>query len=301
MSTETYTWLDQNCPICEVKPTKFLGRRGGTAHSGGSGVECKVWCCERCGLIFPNPMPIPAGGVEQHYGVDPGEYFEHHEVEEKDAGADHLLTEAEALLGTKGRLVDVGAGRGEILRAAKEAGWEAIGIEPSSMFADYAANHSGAEVLCKSLEDCGLPDKSIDTVILSAVLEHLYQPNEVVQEIARILRPGGALFIDVPNEVGLYFRIGNLYQHLRGRDWVVNLAPTFSPFHVFGFTPKSLTALLSKHGFKVKKWRVYPGTSLVPARGGLAGSLEQYASKAVTALSSFGNLGTYIETWAVKT
>ncbi|HEV7394866.1 MAG TPA: methyltransferase domain-containing protein [Pyrinomonadaceae bacterium] len=245
-------------------------------------------------------MPIPVHGLEEHYGVDPGVYFEHHDVEQKSSGAAHLLRQAESLIGSKGRLVDVGAGRGEILRAAKIAGWEATGIEPSTVFAEYAAKYSGLEVLRKPLEECGLDDNSIDTVILAAVLEHLYNPNEVIREIARILRPGGALFIDVPNEAGLYFRVGNLYQRLRGRDWVVNLAPTFAPFHVFGFTPKSLKALLSKHGFEVRKWYVYPGTSFVPPHGGLVGSLEQYASKLVTTLSKIGNLGTYIETWAVR-
>ena len=300
MSDESYRWIRQDCPICEVKPTRLLGRRGGAAHREGLGVECDVWRCDHCGLIFPNPMPIPARGLEQHYGVEPGDYFEHHDVEQKDSGAANLILQAEALIGSKGRLLDVGAGRGETLRAARLAGWEATGIEPSTVFADYAAAHSGLEVLRKPLEECGFADSSIDAVILSAVLEHLYNPDEVLREIARILRPGGALFIDVPNESGLYFRVGNLYQRLRGRDWVVNLAPTFPPFHVFGFTPKSLQALLSKHKFEVRTWSVYPGTSLVPPRGGLAGSLEQYASKLVTALSKIGNLGTYIETWAVR-
>jgi 2-polyprenyl-3-methyl-5-hydroxy-6-metoxy-1,4-benzoquinol methylase len=270
------------------------------AHRAGLGVECKVWRCGGCGLILPNPMPIPVNGMEQHYGVDPGEYFEHHDVEQKDRGADALVSQAESLIGTRGKLLDVGAGRGEVLRAAKMAGWEVSGIELSAGFADYASKHSGIEVLRTPLEHCGFPDGSFDVVILSAVLEHLYNPNEVLSEISRILRPGGALFLDVPNEAGLYFHIGNLYQRLRARDWVVNLAPTFSPFHVFGFTPKSLRALLSKHGFEVRRWYAYPGTSFVAAHGGLVGRLEQQASRLVTALSRIGDLGTYIETWAIK-
>jgi SAM-dependent methyltransferase len=180
------------------------------------------------------------------------------------------------------------------------AGWEATGIELSPNFADHASKRSGAEVLLKPLEDCGFDDGSFDAVLLSAVLEHLYNPNEVLSEIARILRPGGALFLDVPNEAGLYFHVGNLYERLRGRDWVVNLAPTFSPFHVFGFTPKSLRALLLKHGFEVRRWYVYSGKTLVPAHGGLVGRLERRASSIVGALSKIGNLGTYIETWAVR-
>jgi SAM-dependent methyltransferase len=200
----------------------------------------------------------------------------------------------------RGRLLDIGAGRGEMLAAALESGWEAVGIEPSESFADYAEKHTGAEVRRQPIEQCGFESESFDAVILGAVLEHLYNPNETIREIARVLRPGGVLFVDVPNEDGLYFRIGNLYQKLRGRDWVVNIAPTFEPFHVFGFGPKSLRALLSKHGLRVRDWRVYAGRSMVPNRSGIVGATEQAAARAITALSNFGELGAYIETWAIK-
>jgi SAM-dependent methyltransferase len=150
------------------------------------------------------------------------------------------------------------------------------------------------------IERCGFADHSFDAVILAAVLEHLYDPDATVREIARVLRPGGAFFVDVPNEAGLYFRLGNLYQKLRGRDWVVNVAPTFEPFHVFGFSPRALRALLRKHGLEVRDWRVYGGRSMVPRRGGALGALEHLAARAVTAASNLGELGTYIETWAVK-
>jgi 2-polyprenyl-3-methyl-5-hydroxy-6-metoxy-1,4-benzoquinol methylase len=245
-------------------------------------------------------MPVPVNGLEQHYGVEPGEYFEHHEVNQKDRQADFLISQAESLIAKNGKLLDVGSGRGEVLRAAKMSGWEATGIELSARFADEAAKHSGVEVLRRPLEDCGFASESFDVVILSAVLEHLYNPSEVIFEIARILRPGGALYLDVPNEAGFYFKIGNFYEQLCGRDWVVNLSPTFSPFHVFGFTPRSLRALLAKHGFEVRKWRVYPGTSCLSANGGLVGCLELQASRVVTALSRIGEQGTYMETWAVK-
>jgi hypothetical protein len=89
-------------------------------------------------------------------------------------------------------------------------------------------------------------------------------PTRPIGEISRILRPGGAVFIDVPNEDSLYFKVGNLYNRLRGRDWVVNADPTFSPYHVFGFSPRSLKALLSKHGLKPQLWRAYPGRAMGP-------------------------------------
>src|SRR5688500_18092992 len=299
---EGYRWVAQACPVCAVPPRKYMGRRGGAAHREGTGVECRIWRCADCGLVFPNPMPHPAEGVGQLYALDPDEYFHNHDAGRKLEGARALVRDAERLSGARGRILDVGSGRGDVLVAAREAGWdEAVGIDLSPSFADYAERRSGARVMREPIERCGFADGSFDAVILAAVLEHLYDPDATVKEIARVLRPGGAFFVDVPNEQGLYFRLGNLYQRLRGRDWVVNVAPTFEPFHVFGFGPRSLRKLLKKHGLEAREWRVYAGESMVPeGRGGAVGALERLAARAVTAASGVGELGTYIETWAVK-
>jgi SAM-dependent methyltransferase len=245
-------------------------------------------------------MPFPSGGLDQHYAVNPSDYFEHHDLEHKAISATDMLAVAEKISGGTGRILDIGAGRGELLKIAREKGWEAIGIEPSSTFAEYAATYSGAEVRRTPIEDAAFPENYFDAVIMAGVLEHLYQPDVTVREIARVLRPGGTLYVDVPNEAGLYFRVGNAYYKTRGQDWTVNLAPTFAPFHVFGFGAKSLRALLSKHRLAVREWRVYGGESYVPQAGGLVGQLERQAAKLVTSLSRYGNLGTYIETWAVR-
>jgi len=277
-----------------------LGRRGGAAHRAHAGVECEIWRCSGCSLIFPNPMPIPVNGIEQHYNLDADKYFEHHQQDNKQQSARHLLAQAEELFSGKGRLLDIGAGRGELLTVARDAGWDVTGIEPSARFAEYATSVSGLRVRMEPLEACKFPDGSFDCVILSGVLEHLYNPNETVAEIARILAVNGALYIDVPNERGLYFKAGNLYQKLRGRDWVVNLAPTFSPYHVFGFSPRALRALLAKHGLTPVRWRVYEGRALVPTQRDVASTLESIGANVVTALSKLFEAGTYLETWAQK-
>ena len=295
-----YIWTKQNCPICQVEPSKFVGNRGGAAHRDGLGVLTEIWKCGKCGLVFPNPMPFPKGGLGQHYDVGADDYFAAHNKDQKLRNAANLVAEAELILDRKGRLLDVGVGRGEILIAARERGWEVEGVEPSSTFADYAEQRIGAKIWRQPVEDAKLEPDSYDAVVLAAVLEHLYDPDAVIKAISGSLKKGGLLYVDVPNESGLYFKVGNLYQRLRGRDWCVNLAPTFSPFHVFGFSPRSLRTLLAKHGLRPKVWRVYAGTSLVPNNRGLAGLVESIGSRVITTLSNLGEMGTYIETWAVK-
>ena len=295
-----YQWIRQDCPICEIPPTKFLGKRGGASHREGTGIETEIWACGKCSLIFPNPMPVPVNGLEQHYDASAEHFFDNHDMEKKVGFASKILKTIENLLGSTGKLLDIGAGRGEIVKRAKLDGWQPIGLEPTESFAKIAEEFSGVEIRRQKVEECNFADGEFDAVILSAVLEHLYNPDEVVAEISRILRPGGVFYFDVPNERGLFFQAGSLYQKLRLRNWCVNLSPTFSPFHLFGFSPKAARALLNKHGLEPKVWNVYGGTSYVPPRGGAIGKVESQIAKAVTAISDLGEMGTYMEVWAVK-
>ena len=295
-----YRWVAQVCPTCETMPKAFVGKRGGGSHRENLGVEVDIWRCKTCSLIFPNPMPVPAGGLGQHYDMEADEYFQGHDKDEKIEAAVNMVRKAEALFGRKGKLLDVGVGRGEILIAAKGEGWDVEGVEPSETFADYAEQRTGAKIWRQPIEDANIPEDEFDVVILAAVLEHLYNPNQIMAKIARVLKPGGLLYLDVPNERGLFFKMGNIYQKLRGRDWCVNLSPTFPPFHIFGFSPVSLRKLLSKHGFEPTVWSVYAGKSMVPSQGGFVGSFERLASQIVSTISSLGEMGTYIETWAVR-
>jgi len=245
-------------------------------------------------------MPVPAGGLGQHYAIDADEYFVHHEIKTRDEQAYVLLGEAESLIHSRGHLLDVGCGRGELLRAARDRGWSATGIELSSTFADYAEKHSQAEILRVPLAECAFPSQSFDVVILQAVLEHLYAPDAVIREISRILRPGGVLYTDVPNEEGLYARLGNMYQMLRGRDWVINLSPTFSPFHVFGFGRRSLGALLKKHHLQPEIWHIGGGACRLSRRAGVLARAEAVAAAAIAGFSNAIRMGTYLAVWSRK-
>ena len=113
LSPETrdgYRWAAQVCPTCELPPAKFVGKRGGASHRENLGIESDIWRCNSCSLIFANPMPIPAGGLGQHYDVDADEYFQAHDKQGKIDAAINLVRQAESLLGRTGKLLDVGVG-----------------------------------------------------------------------------------------------------------------------------------------------------------------------------------------------
>jgi hypothetical protein len=91
-----------------------------------------------------------------------------------------------------GKLLDIGCGSGFPLREiAKMSDFEVRGLDPDQPAVDYARQHLGQSVTCMTLREAAFPPNSFDVVILFNVLEHLADPRALLQEIARILRPGG--------------------------------------------------------------------------------------------------------------
>jgi 2-polyprenyl-3-methyl-5-hydroxy-6-metoxy-1,4-benzoquinol methylase len=288
------------CPTCGVDDTRVWGQRGGRAHRGRAGEECTIVRCRRCDLLYANPFPFPKD-LDSLYSGTEGFFDSHPDHATKTDDRATLVASLEQL--TQGRrLLDVGAGTGETVAAALRRGWDAYGVESAARFASDAAEASPGRIHHGTLEETpsSFLGEPYDAVVLAAVLEHLHDPNRVLGTISRILKPGGILYVDVPNESGLYFAIGNLWNKLQGRSWVVNLAPTFSPYHVFGFNKKSLTAMLAKNALLPIRWHVYGGRSVLPLLPSIRGAAEWLASKTVHAMAKVGDRGTYIECYARK-
>jgi 2-polyprenyl-3-methyl-5-hydroxy-6-metoxy-1,4-benzoquinol methylase len=294
----TFDFRPIACPTCGVDDTDFVGRRGGSAHRAGLGLECVVVRCRRCSLLYPNPFPFPTD-LDELYG-EAADYFSAHEEQTaKTQTREALIADVERFVSGR-RLLDVGAGLGETVAAAARRGWDAYGVEQSSRFVEKAEKLVPGRVFNCSLEDASpsLREDPFDAVVLAAVLEHLHEPSKILALAATYLKPGGIIFLDVPNESGLFFRIGNLWNKVQRRDWVVNLAPTFSPYHVFGFNKRSLTAILRKHGFAVEEMTVFAGESVLPLQRTARGVAEWLASNAVHVAARYGQQGTYIKCFA---
>jgi SAM-dependent methyltransferase len=293
-----YAFRRQQCPVCTGAGVRLLGRRGGSAHRLGLGVPSSIYQCRGCELIFPDPMPVPSH-IDEHYG-DAEEYFVEHSFEGKQAGYEGVLDSLAELGATPGRLLDIGAGRGELLRAALMRGWDAVGLEPAANFARVARQYSGAQVVEAKLEQRPFPENSFDAVTLGAVLEHVFNPAALLIEINRVLRPGGVLWLDVPNEAGLFYLLGNLYQRIRGRDWVVNLSPTFPPYHVFGFTPKALRCLLRVTGFESIRLKTYATYAVIETQNSPVPAGVRQLVRWILWLGELAGAGTYMDAWGLK-
>jgi SAM-dependent methyltransferase len=136
-----------------------------------------------------------------------------------------------------GRLLDVGAGRGRFVAAARAAGYQAEGIEPAAR-GELARAEQGIQLAPETVESASFAPGSLDAVTLWHVLEHLEDPGGALERIAGWVRPGGALLVGVPNLASLQARIG-------GARWFhLDL-----PRHRTHFTVAGMEALLRRTGF----------------------------------------------------
>lgn len=138
--------------------------------------------------------------------------------------------------------LDIGCGNGNFLDTARACGWQLEGLEPDPGAA-RAARQRGMIVHQSPLPRTGLPDETYDAVTMSHVIEHLHDPKSALQEIWRILKPGGSLWIATPNIHATGFhRFG---EHWRGLE---------PPRHLVLFHASALVSMLTHAGFAKACW-----------------------------------------------
>jgi SAM-dependent methyltransferase len=281
------------CPVCGKDRYKVLGRRGGGAHRAQRGQEATIVRCRACHLVYPRPFLLPSSNPYLEHERDA--YFASQDRSVKREAGTLLARHAERLLGRKGRLLELGCGRGDLLAAAAADGWVVRGIEWTAAFADGSL---GVEIEVASIETATSLGETHDVIYLAAILEHLYEPAACLRRVHDSLAPGGLVFIDVPNECGLWSRLGNMYMRLRGRDWVVNLSPTFPPFHVVGFCPVSLRRLLESTGFEILEFNTHRWQNEMRIKQGLGDRVEAWGLDIALSLGVRLKLGAGITCWA---
>jgi SAM-dependent methyltransferase len=138
----------------------------------------------------------------------------------------------------RGRLLDVGCGRGDLAASWIDAGWTVLGVEPSAEAARVARTR-GTDVLEGTLSTVSLEPESIDAAVFRHSLEHVVDPQQDLRRVFATLRPGGRLAVIVPNW-------GSWQRRAFGERWF----PLELPRHRTHFTAAGLDAALAASGFE---------------------------------------------------
>jgi SAM-dependent methyltransferase len=169
-----------------------------------------------------------------------------------------------------GRWVDFGCGRGEFLTAMAGHAGRGVGLDYWESNAGSVRASGHASVVADLNRPLPFRDGSLDGASLIEVVEHIVRAEALVDELARVVRPGGWLLVTTPNVAHLRYRMRALTGH----------PPKQEGYHFRFFTRGTLDRLFAERGFLCRSRASY-GTSTVRSRlGRLLGRGRKFKHRA---------------------
>jgi len=211
----------------------------------------EIWECRECTVRFTQRIP-DAKGMQAYYRAE--SYISHtdtskglinrlyHIVRKKTLGDKRKLL-VSATAKRNGRLLDIGAGTGAFVHYMQQSGWEAAGLEPDEQARAIAASRHQVDI--KPIEALATePGHSYDAITLWHVLEHVHDLHNYLERLKNLLKPGGRIFIAVPN-----------YTSYDARIYQGNWAAYDVPRHLYHFSPDSMKRLFKAHALSLQAIR----------------------------------------------
>lgn len=202
--------------------------------------------CKSCGFKFTNPRPedsvignyYKAESYVSHSNTKKGLINKiYHSVRSYTLKKKLSLVESYV---SRGTILDYGCGTGMFLSVCKNAGWDTVGMEPDSD-ARKLASDQGLNIFSdKSRIQTYITDKRFSAITLWHVLEHVTDMPETLNFFKEKLQKDGVLIIAVPNHVSYDAKY---YKEF----WAAYDVPR----HIHHFDVRSMSKLLSNHGFKL--------------------------------------------------
>jgi len=236
------------CPACGERRARTLHRRPAR----------RILRCA-CGLVFIDPLPSEAEVAAREAEAFRGELlaetramFDAYGRGYRDddpvvrAFARHLATLGRLAAGR--RLLDVGVGTGLLVHLARQAGWDATGVDICAEAAERAGREFGVAVAVGDFLAVDLPG-GYDAITMADVVEHSRDPRAFLARAHALLAPGGVLYVGVPNHRSLVYLAGDALGWLPGTGGLVDRL--YVPNHYQYFTPQALAALAREAGFTV--------------------------------------------------
>ncbi len=222
-SEEQFIHVD--CDLCGGQSHDLLFEKEGFPH-----VRCRD-----CGMVFVNPRL--AGHGEQQRSEGTGTMGEERLTPGQIRRLRRELTSMEPFR-KHNRMLEIGAGRGWFLEQASKHGWQTCALEINESALAHLRSRGIDRIVVEPAESFQAEPGVMDVVRMWDVIEHLESPRKAVKRIRQALRPGGLVRLSTTN-------FASLSRWINGPEWVyLNGAD-----HIFLFEPRTITRLLSEHGF----------------------------------------------------
>lgn len=217
------------CPNCNNSDTKHLQPYSGL-HAPFT--QLSLLKCTDCELVFAAPIPTDSELIKYY-----GSYWDGSVAISTPSTRRYYMAQSlsrirylanQNTIPNEIEVLDIGAGLGLFHKAmlSENINHKYTAIEVDAKQFDQL-NKSNIKECYKTLEDLP-PDRKYELVILSHVLEHMSAPHQFISDIMTHVKPGGYLFVELPNSD---YRYKEIYES-----------------HLMFFTPESLHNMLGRHG-----------------------------------------------------
>ena len=245
----------ENLNACLVCGNTQLSKELTCKDFVATGHQFDLYRCSSCSFLFTNPRPS-AAEIGPYYQSD---RYVSHAGDKKDFSFMYKVYDVVRDYSIKqklkhikqyqptGNLMDLGCGLGYFLDGVVKYGtFKALGVDVNQEAVDYVKQKFGHEVKNET-ELNQLPEHGYDVITQWHVLEHVHALNERMQQLKKLLKPTGTMFIAVPNSNS--WDAKHYKEFWDGYD---------VPRHLYHFNQTSFNLLMEKHGFKVVETKSMP-------------------------------------------
>lgn len=221
------------CILCKKRKSTFLFNSNGYS----------IVKCNSCKLIYTSPLPSDKELDLYYSKFNFKDGFKFENILRGDAR--RSISNLNKLGYKNGDLLDIGCGAGFFMDEAKNNGWNVMGIDTAAIPINHATKKLKLHAVQKNILDFNSEEK-FDVITLQQVIEHISNPYPILKKIKSQLKASGLLCVSTPN-INSW-----LSQILKERfNYII------PPEHLIYYSPKTLSLLLSKAGFRVVKSNSY--------------------------------------------
>ena len=220
----------RNCPVCGGRKGEAIKRIYMTLPEGTILPEqYDIVSCTECGFCYADTS-AKKEDYDAYYTLY-NSYSGKEESQEAIISQTPVLEFIKTNLELKSCILDIGFGNGMLLRNLRELGYQNLfGLDPSEDSVRNLENY-GIECAQGTIYDCvSRLENSFDAVVMTAVLEHLLEPREAIEQVFTYLKDGGYFILSVPDYSMCYtvqFSIPNQFnqEHINyfSEDSLLNL------------------------------------------------------------------------------